>query len=753
MSEYSADVLILSETWFKPGWDVTLKGYDIIRKDHFRGKTGCAICVSSRLNYTVLDINQNFNDGTMVCGITLHGNVGLNILSVYRPQHSLHTVNDWINIFSQCPPPCVIGGDFNVHNSLFGSSKNDSAGNTLINAIDITSLVALNNGKPTHIVKPPSTLKSAVDVTLASPDIAPDINWDVVDESLGSDHFLITMQYHKFKIKENITVYPRTKWDTRHANWEVFRGMIDSDLFAAPEFESAQSMYRYLSDSIIRAANVAFRRKNPVVLRRKCNPVWWSDICTVAIKNRRDALRNYKASPTLENFMKYQRIAAEAKRVLKTAARDSWRTFCENLNSSSSSSQLWSQIRKMRGKGLLSSRECSNECAEAILHSLTPDYVTEDFQNNGTDNFSHPLQQPFQLSELESILKGRANTAPGEDSITYEMIHNLPLSAKTFLVNIFSRIYILGESVDALKVSSVILIHKQGKPVQSPSSYRPISLLSCILKLMEKMIKNRLEWWFSFKNIRFDYQFGFKKNSNTQYAAGKLITDIQLCFSRNNYLGAIFLDIEGAYNSVNLSLLEANLTKLEIPANISRNICNLYRNRKIIIRQRNNNIIGPRFTSIGLPQGSVLSPTLFNIYTTDLQITPVCNIIQYADDLVLYTESKKLEKCIDDVQKIFQAMANWLFTKGLTLSQEKTVFSIFTRHNIPNHIKNSSLASKVIYKSEIKYLGFFLDQKLTWRKHIDNIINKGEKVLNVIRMVTRVSGVRMSVQHCAFIEL
>lgn len=738
LSEFTADVLILSETWFKPTWDVSFKGYNIVRKDHFRGKTGCAIFVSKRLNYTEINLTQNFNDGTMVCGVTLHGDINLNILSIYRPQHSLHTVNDWLNIFSQCPSPCLIGGDFNVHNSLFGSSRNDSAGNTLLNAIDLTPLVVLNNGKPTRLVKPPSAFKSAVDITLASPDVAPDIIWDVADDSLGSDHLVVHMQYSRFRVDENSFLHPRSNWDTKNANWELFRNMIDSDFHSPPVFQTAQSMYQYFTDSIDRAANSAFRRRKPVHLRRKYNPVWWNELCSGAIKNRRDALNKYRDDPTLDNFLIFQRVSAETKRMLRSTAKDSWRTFCEGLNSRSSSSTMWSQIRKMRGKGISVSKECSADCAESILRNLTPDYVAEDVTNFSVGSSTHPLQENFCVQELDYVLKRQANTAPGQDSYTYEMLYNLPESAKRFLIGVFSRVLIFGESVEALKVASVILIQKQGKPVHVPTSYRPISLLSCVLKLLEKIIKNRLEWWLSYKNIKFDFQFGFKKNSSTLHAAGQLITDIQLCFSRNNYLGAIFLDVEGAYNSVNLSMLEDILNKLEIPSNISRNICNLYRNRKIIIKQQNNTI-GPRFTSLGLPQGSVLSPFLFNIYMSDFSIKPVCNIIQYADDIVLYLEEKNIQKCIEGLQAIIPAAVSWLSNRGLVLSQEKTFFSIFTRHNIPNQTRNLILPSDVTFKNEIKCLGFFLDQKLTWRKHIDNIINKGEKIINVLRMVTRIS--------------
>lgn len=144
------------------------------------------------------------------------------------------------------------------------------------------------------------------------------------------------------------------------------------------------------------------------------------------------------------------------------------------------------------------------------------------------------------------------------------------------------------------------------------------------------------------------------------------MTDIQLCFSRNDYLGAIFLDIQGAYDSVNLHVLTRKLLELNIPKHIAFIITNILYNREIYVRGVNNENIGPRFVSVGLPQGSVLSPLLFNIYTADIHnIDPTISIIQYADDFCIYSDNRKLDSCTHKLNKALKQLEIWFLITAL----------------------------------------------------------------------------------------
>lgn len=175
-----------------------------------------------------------------------------------------------------------------------------------------------------------------------------------------------------------------------------------------------------------------------------------------------------------------------------------------------------------------------------------------------------------------------------------------------------------------------------------------------VFKVFERMMKVRLAWFFEFKQLLPKPQYGFRHGYGTVDAVTHLVTDIQLTFSKNKYLACIFLDLQGAYNAVELNILRKKLIENGISKKASFSIMELYSNRKIFIRDHNNVFYGPRYVSQGIPQGSVLIPMLFNIYTAGLHdIAGDCvSSIQYADDFCFYTIQDSYEECINVLKQI-----------------------------------------------------------------------------------------------------
>lgn len=123
-------------------------------------------------------------------------------------------------------------------------------------------------------------------------------------------------------------------------------------------------------------------------------------------------------------------------------------------------------------------------------------------------------------------------------------------------------------------------ILKPGKDPNRADSYRPISLLSCVFKTLERMIKGRLEWWLQKQKFLPNNQFGFKKGFGTIDALSSLVVDIQNNFSRNNYLAALFLDIQSAYDSIDPYILEGKLIhNFKFPINLAKLITKLLATR------------------------------------------------------------------------------------------------------------------------------------------------------------------------------
>lgn len=138
-------------------------------------------------------------------------------------------------------------------------------------------------------------------------------------------------------------------------------------------------------------------------------------------------------------------------------------------------------------------------------------------------------------------------------------------------------------------------------------NYPPITLLSCMCKILETMIKARLEW---------TMQTGFRRELGTQDNINFLTTYIQNAFTHDETVIEIFIDIKSAYNNVNIFTLYKQLKEIEISMELCKIVFRILECRQLYIRDKNYNIHRPRRASIGLTQGSPLSPLLFNIYSS-----------------------------------------------------------------------------------------------------------------------------------------
>ncbi|RVE50092.1 hypothetical protein evm_005298 [Chilo suppressalis] len=212
------------------------------------------------------------------------------------------------------------------------------------------------------------------------------------------------------------------------------------------------------------------------------------------------------------------------------------------------------------------------------------------------------------------------------------------------------------------KTQELIPLLKHNKPPADPNSYRPIALASVLSKIAEHLVKNRLEWFLESKALLASSQYGFRKGKSTMDSIGIFTTDIRLAFSNNHSLLAPFIDISGAYDNVDIQILK---NKLEVPLFLIDFIINLLSERLIKIDMGDGHFKS-RLTCRGLPQGSILSPLLYNVYTYDLEsyIAGRANILQYADDLVFYVSGSSIIELSQSVSNVLTLLKSCILDYG-----------------------------------------------------------------------------------------
>jgi len=180
-----------------------------------------------------------------------------------------------------------------------------------------------------------------------------------------------------------------------------------------------------------------------------------------------------------------------------------------------------------------------------------------------------------------------------------------------FILSIYNNILIEGSFPNQWKQSLVVLI-----PKPDANDFRPISLLSCLLKIMEKMVYNRLQWHIEFQHIIPDNQFGFRPDRSCVDSLVLFSSDIHKGFASNSSTIAAFLDIKGAFDNVIPYILIQELESIGIPAQIRMFIYNLISDRSLHFVVEGEKY-GPFYSYKGTPQGSTLRPLLFDIYRVD----------------------------------------------------------------------------------------------------------------------------------------
>lgn len=733
LAQNDIHIALLSETWFKPNKYISFSGYNVIRQDRDDGRGGVAILIKSNLKFTEI-LGPQLNN-IMYTGIRINNinNTEISIISIYIKPQTKISRQTWSNFFKTVKKPFLIGGDFNAHHMAWGCQESNIYGINLLEAMEINNIIYLNNGNFTRL-SPYGGLNSAIDLTLTSPCLQHMLNWSILDDTYGSDHLPIII---------NCDITPRftpntihKKWNIRKANWDEFY------LECIKRFNSTS---KYTYDEFIHSLNDSLQSSVPVNAirenKKKEGKSWWNETCSNVVLHRKEKFTQYKNNPNINNLILYKKADAMAKKKLKEEKTKSWRNYCTSLNKNTPIKEIWKKVNSFKNRKQVNKMPHTLEDTwlEEFHCKLTPMYVSNSppsSQNNDT-NIQHFLTQPFCMAEFERVMKSNNNSAPGKDNIHYSVLFKLPQCAKKILLDIYNKIFDGSHPIPKeWKDYIIVPILKFKKPQNIASSYRPIALASCVMKTYERLLKNRLEWWME-KNNKFPKsQFGFRRGFSTQEAVTSLLTEIYTGFTENKSTSALFMDIQGAYDNVIYDILIKKLRLLDIPPKFIQNIYSIYSGRLLYIRTQEG-LTQPRSANMGLPQGSILSPILYIIYTFDLETVMdlSTNIIQYADDVCIFTKSKHIDDSNNKIRQNFERTLNWFNNNGLTLSEEKSILCTFTRKrtNLPNSIKMSNNI-EIPYKSTVRYLGFTLDKKLLWKDHIHQLIKRTENAINIIRI-------------------
>ncbi|GJQ68514.1 hypothetical protein Trydic_g17085 [Trypoxylus dichotomus] len=240
--------------------------------------------------------------------------------------------------------------------------------------------------------------------------------------------------------------------------------------------------------------------------------------------------------------------------------------------------------------------------------------------------------QKTTIEKVRNIIRILADRkAPGHDGITNTAIKHLTLEAVDTLKEIINAIIRHQYYPKTWKHATIIIIHKSGKPKNKTDGYRPINLLPGLIKILERVIQKRLLSVVEEKSIIPRFQFGFRRKHLTTHQLRRMSEHITSNMDKSMPTAAIMFSMssEKAFDKVWHDSLIHKIRLHWIPAMLTNLIQHYFRDRSLSVKIEED-ISTSRITQAGVPQGSVLGPLLFNIYTSDIPQSNTCHIAQFA---------------------------------------------------------------------------------------------------------------------------
>lgn len=654
-------------------------------------------------------------------------NFNIVISAIYcPPRHNIKS-EQFLDFFSTLGSKFVAAGDYNAKHTFWGSRITLPKGKQLLNAICHAKLDVISTGQPTYwpsdFSKTPDLIDFAVVKNIKRDQMSIYPTFD-----LSSDHSPTIMTL--FNVCEN----EGQNFPNKRTNWMKYKKYVSShipqyiSLRTADEIDSAVNQF---TDILNKAAEVS----TPKSIGKTNKPSYCPRDIEALIREKRSLRRDWQRyrSPAIKSRLKYcqKRLTA----ALKANEESTLKCYLQNLSPTERTDyNLWKATKDMRspiehespvrlqnGSWAKSTDEKVNAFANHLEEAFTP--------NSGSSAVCLPeidevVPRPFRLrlKTIEDSVKDLATKkSAGRDRITPKMIRELPHSALKMVLFIFNSILRTGYFPTSWKRSEIVMIPKPGKDLTQVKSYRPISLLPILSKMFEKILLLKITPYISSNGVIPDHQFGFRKCHSTIEQVHRIVTVIRNAFENKQYCSALFIDISQAFDKVWHDGLVYKITRL-LPSNTHKLLKSYLTDRSFEVRSKGTFSNSKKITA-GVPQGSILGPILYIIYTADMPTSSLTHTCTFADDTAFISVHKNALVASYQLQSHVRELENWLLKWRIMVNAAKCTHVTFTLRRDtcpPITIFNKNIPQK----THVKYLGIHIDRRLTWAYHIDSKVTQ-----------------------------
>lgn len=756
LNEEHIDVGIVTETWLKYKnklYDDKYVCYRVDRVDESHG--GVAIVIKKNIKHQLMPAIKTKTFETIAVKVLLDDSEVVIIGTYFRggnPSQLLkNNFSHDLNLFNRINYKYIIAGDFNCRHAFWNYGRQNSWGKMLYDTLITSNYELIAPSSPTHFPRAAGRAPSTIDLMLTN--FSTFITPLIVVQKLNSDHLPVTFEIKKQSIRNTPTyrfVYNKANWPrySKKINELVNLDGVNIDNFTTPQ--NIDNGIENIIDCIEQAKEFAIPKKT--VNNRPCNTVTLPSYIKDMIHTRNWLRRRWQRSHNqmLKRDINYiNKLISDQ---ILHLSNEKWSSKLRALEKGSK--PLWNLAKVLKKKNknlppiitadgvLLTNQEKADEFAKffALQHqnnSSSNVFIEKIVAKSITDLNAASVTNLNLITprEIKTIIRfSKNNKAAGPNGISNKLLKNLPKRAIIFITYLFNACLKISYFPDPWKIASLVCVPKANKDIRRLDGYRPISLLDCLGKIFEKCIKSRINDHVESKSIIPDEQFGFRAGYSTCHQLFRIKNIVQNNFKNNKSTGMIVLDVQNAFNSVWHDGLIHKMSTLKFPSYIIKLIRSFLNNRRfrVMIKDIKSNTFG---ISAGVPQGSTLSPILYNIFTSDIPIPLGTDMGLYADDTAILTADESVATIINNLKNAFNSISNYFSKWKININTSKTQAIFFSRRRKIEYLPITDLnlnGQLVPWKDSIKYLGLHLDKKLTFKTHIDLTIKKCDNIIKLL---------------------
>lgn len=757
---HGVDIACVTETHLINNEAFKVSGYNVYREDRAApfASGGVAIFIKRSINHNSIYLPQLLSIEATAVKVNLDDGSFVNVISAYKSPNRRLNVNDMTNLFTPHSPTLLIG-DINCKHQYWGCRVTNPNGARLFQFITNEVINVSAPDEPTFYPFQLNCEPDILDIVLHQNFAAP-IQHKVIPE-LDSDHLPVIISF-LFQ-PQLASTHPRLI--TGKVDWETFGIKLDECLHLPQNLDSIDginSAVQHFTKCLQKATQFATYKQ----FSNKTNSFLTPPLRIInLIKSKHEARRQWMRYRQPHMRRRLNQLIRQVKREIDEYKITSYKAYVSDLNPSDSS--LWRATKRiLRTPTIIpplrhnnniyeSDHEKCNVLAEFFEEAFSPNNVTDEdtasLINDSLTKETSTVELPIKYatpSEIKELIKRLPlRKTPGPDLIPNIVLKNLTSKAISHLTSIFNSCIYQGYFPDSWKKAEIIVFHKPNKPKSSTSSYRPISLLSSLSKLLEKVIQKRLNIFIEASNAIPPHQFGFRPKHSTTHQVQRIVETIVHGFENKKHSTAIFLDVSQAFDKVWHAGLLYKLECLGFPQYLKNILKSFLFNRQFCVKI-NSSSSTYRQISAGVPQGSILGPLLFNVFMYDIPIPLDATLALYADDTTIITQSTDIQEACHQLQTSTNDVVQWFNKWNLCLNPAKSEAKIFTLkrlHEPPEIVINNSRINWNPPDQAIKYLGVLLDRKLNFNLHVNSKLNQAYSRLSILfPIINRRSSLKSS---------